>query len=91
MWSGQNLVGWEFTDEHEKICQEMSMELPDAKLQELFDKELKIWTEELPILPMFNTVQINVCPIDLMNYKPTGSNRATSWNSAWWYKEVISE
>ena len=88
-WTGQNLVGWRGGSEHEKISDEINQELPDAQLQELFDKELKIWTEELPILPMFNSYSINVCPLDLQNYKPTGSNMPTSWNAAWWYREVF--
>lgn len=88
MWSGQNLVGWNAGPEHDKLCEQMSQELPDKELQVLFDKELAIWTEELPILPMFNTYQINVAPLDLENYKPTGSNMPTSWNSGWWYRDI---
>ena len=89
MWSGQNLVGWDAGPEHEKICEEISQELPDKELQALFDKELAIWTEELPTLPMFNSYQISVAPIELENYKPTGSNMPTSWNAAWWYKDIF--
>ena len=88
MWSGQNLVGWRAGAAHEKLCEEMSQELPDKELQALFDKELAIWTEELPILPMFNSYQISVAPVELENYKPTGSNMPTSWNAGWWYKDI---
>lgn len=87
-WAGQNLVGWKGGVEHEKICMEMDKEIPDAKLQDLIDRELEIWCEELPHLPMYNPVAITVCPLDLENYKPTGSNKPTSWNAAYWYKEA---
>ncbi len=87
-WAGQNLVGWKGGAEHEKICMEMDKEIPDAKLQDLIDRELEIWCEELPHLPMYNPVAISVCPLDLENYKPTGSNKPTSWNAAYWYREA---
>lgn len=88
-WAGQNLVGWKGGTEHEKICEEMDKEVPDAKLQDLIDRELEIWCDELPHLPMFNPVAITVCPLNLENYKPTGSNQPTSWNAAYWYREVF--
>jgi peptide/nickel transport system substrate-binding protein len=90
-WQGQNIGGWPSSKEHDELCNMMTMELPEAKLQEVYDRQSKIWTEELPALPLFNRYDVDVCPIDLENFKPTGSQVTANWNSAWWYREVFSK
>lgn len=88
-WQGQNVGGWPSSKEHDQLCTDMTMELPEAKLQDVYNRQSKIWTEELPALPLFNRYDVDVCPFDLENFKPTGSQVTSNWNAAWWYREKI--
>lgn len=90
-WQGQNIGGWPSSKEHDDLCTKMTMELPEKELQEVFDKQADIWTDELPAIPLFNRYDVDVCPIDLENFKPTGSQQTANWNSAWWYREVLTK
>jgi peptide/nickel transport system substrate-binding protein len=88
-WQGQNIGGWPSSKEHDALCSQMTLELPEAKLQDVYNQEMKMWTDELPALPLFNRYDVDVCPIDLENFKPTGTQVTPNWNSGWWYREVI--
>ncbi|HNY61788.1 MAG TPA: peptide ABC transporter substrate-binding protein [Caldisericia bacterium] len=86
-WSGQNISGWKGNKENDSIVSELEKELPDAKLQELLNKQIRIWGENLPILPLFNRYDVDTATRDIQNIKPTGSQRTINWNCAFWYRE----
>ncbi|MBP7732867.1 MAG: peptide ABC transporter substrate-binding protein [Caldisericia bacterium] len=88
-WQGQNIGGWPSSKEHDALCTKMTMELPEKELQAVYDNQSAIWTEEVPAIPLFNRYDVDVCPTDLENFKPTGSQMTPNWNSAWWYREII--
>ncbi len=86
-WIGQGISGWVGSKEHDDWCSEIEKELPDVKLQELLNKELRYWSENLPILPLFYRYDVDTATRDIQNIKPTGSQRTINWNSAFWYRE----
>ncbi len=85
-WSGQNMSGWEGSKEHDEIINALEKIQTDQKLQELLDSQIKIWTDELPILPLFNLYDVDSATRDIQNIKPTGSQRTVNWNCAYWYR-----
>lgn len=87
-WSGQNMSGWVFSEEHNQICKEITKIISEQKLQELLDKEIAIWTEELPIMPMLSRYDVDVYVRDIQMIKPTGSNTPLNWNANFWYREA---
>ena len=88
-WEGQCMGGWNGGPENDKICLEILKIVSDAKLKELMDAQAKIWSEELPALPLFNRYDVEVAARDIQNVRPTGSNITVNWNAEFWYREPI--
>jgi len=86
--AGQNYGGWVGSKEHDELCYEIEKIQPETKLRELFKKEVAIWCDELPALPLFNRYDVDVATRDIQNIKPTGANRTINWNCEFWYREV---
>lgn len=85
-WAGQNLSGWKGSKENDDILNQIEKIQTDQKLQELLDSQIKIWTDELPLLPLFNLYDIDSATRDIQNIKPTGSQRTMNWNCGYWYR-----
>jgi peptide/nickel transport system substrate-binding protein len=89
-WMGQNQGGWyggENSEEHQELVELILRELPDDELQDAINKQFKIWTEELPALPLYNRYNVDVVKRNLENYKPTGAQQPPNWNCEFWYLE----
>ncbi len=86
-WSGQCYGGWVGNKENDELCTKIESILPDLELREAIGKQMALWTEELPALPMFNRVDVDTAKSDIQNIKPTGANRTVNWNAEFWYRE----
>lgn len=82
-WSGQNVAGYDnpvVTDLVDKILVEMS----ESKRQEHAAELLKIWSEEVPSIPLWFRVDIATWKTNVTGIKPTGCAAPNSWNTWEW-------
>ncbi|AZR72932.1 hypothetical protein BBF96_05715 [Anoxybacter fermentans] len=82
-WSGQNIAGWA-NEEADKIIEKMLVEMSEKKRQELNVELMKLWTEDLPSLPLFFRVDIATWKTNVKGIKPTGSADPYTWNCWEW-------
>lgn len=74
-WSGQNYPGWS-NKEVDAACEAIDTEMSAAKRRELAIKVQKLYTEEVPVIPLFYRSDVSVVPPTLKNYRPTGHQYA---------------
>lgn len=83
-WSGQNFHGWN-NPEVDKNLDALDVEFNAKKREELVHNILKLYTSEVPVLPLFYRSDISVSPANLKNYKMAGhqfyeTNNIEDWN-----------
>lgn len=83
-WMGQNNTGWR-NKKSDRIDRLVPQTLDKEKRIELLKKEQKIWTEELPALPLYFRADITVSKKSLKNWLPTGNDTPVTWNAEEWY------
>jgi peptide/nickel transport system substrate-binding protein len=59
--------------------------LDEKERQSLLAQEQKIWTEELPALPLYFRVDVSATRKDLVNWLVTGTDTPVTWNAERWY------
>lgn len=74
-WSGQNTTSWN-NKQVDEICEKMEGEFSLAKRKALAAQLLKLYTDEVPVIPLFYRSDIAVNPKTLKNFKLTGSQYA---------------
>lgn len=79
---GQNTPGYK-NAEVDKLLEQADQELDEAKRIALLKKVQEIWVEDLPSLPLFFRLELNVAKRDLKNYLPRGIG-TTTWNAEAW-------
>lgn len=79
---GQNTPGYK-NAEVDRLLEEAEEELDEAKRAALLKKVQEIWAEDLPSLPLFFRLELNVSRKGLQNYKPRGIG-APTWNAEQW-------
>jgi peptide/nickel transport system substrate-binding protein len=79
---GQNTPGYK-NAEVDRLLEQAEEELDEAKRVVLLKKVQEIWAEDLPSLPLFFRLELNVSRKDLKNYKPRGIG-APTWNAEQW-------
>lgn len=85
-FSGQNYTAYSNATV-DKITNEHKHKMDRKEVYTGLKTVQKILTEELPSLPLFYRVSINSVHKDLMNFRPTGTSMADTWNAPWWYWE----
>ncbi len=83
-WSGQNFPDWK-NAEADKIMDEIDITFSDAKRKELAHKILKLYSEDVPVIPLFYRTDVSVTPVNQAGYELTGhqftsSNFVENWN-----------
>ncbi|KYG63697.1 ABC transporter substrate-binding protein [Bdellovibrio bacteriovorus] len=83
-WSGQNFHGWK-NPEVDKNLDALDVEFNAKKREEIVHNILKLYTDEVPVLPLFYRSDISVSPANLKNYKMAGhqfyeTNNIEDWN-----------
>ncbi len=82
-WSGQNSGGYK-NPEMDRLLDAMEVELDVAKRKALFGEMQRIYTEDLPVLPLYFRSDVFVLPKALKGVRPTGHlNVSTLWVEDW--------
>ena len=83
-WTGQNYTAFS-NKTVDKITNENQQKLDKKEVYTGLKTVQKILTEELPSLPLFYRVSITSVHQDLVNFRPTGTSSADTWNAPLWY------
>ena len=87
-WSGENVSGWCFRDADRAIRNGVST--TDAKARrEAYITQQKLWTQELPALPLFQRLSIVAATPAVQGLQPDAFAPLT-WNIAAWQREEKS-
>ncbi|MBL7543622.1 MAG: peptide ABC transporter substrate-binding protein [Bdellovibrionaceae bacterium] len=70
-WSGQNQPGWR-NARMDKLIEDMDLEFNSKKRGELAAEMLKLYTADLPVLPLYYRTDNAVIPNNLKNFKIPG-------------------
>ncbi|TXL71272.1 peptide ABC transporter substrate-binding protein [Vineibacter terrae] len=82
-WSGQNSGGYK-NPEMDRLLDAMEVELDVARRKALFGEMQRIYTEDLPVLPLYFRSDVFVLPKALKGVRPTGHlNVSTLWVEDW--------
>ena len=82
-WSGQNFMSWS-NKENDALLDRLDIEMDAKKRLDLAHKITKLYTEEIPVLPLYYRSDLSVVPKSLKNYQPTGhqyyeTNAVENW------------
>lgn len=82
-WQGQNMPGW-VNKESDEILHKAPVTLDEEARKEMLQRQQLIWTEELPVLPMFFRTDVAITHPALKNWKLTGMMTPITWNVEEW-------
>ena len=86
-WSGQNYPGYS-NPEMDKALDSAERELDEDKRRENFAVIQRLYTEDLPVLPMYFRVDSFVIPRKLKGVVPTGHQfSSTLWIETWRWED----
>jgi len=82
-WSGQNQMDWK-SDKVDQLCDKLEVEFNFKKRVILAQQLLKIYTDDVPVIPLFYRSDIAVNPLALKGYRLTGhqypeTNEVEAW------------
>lgn len=82
-WSGQNQPGWK-NPRMDKLIEDMDLEFNSKKRGDLAAEMLKLYTDELPVIPLYYRTDNAVVPKNLKNFKIPGhqfaeTNAVETW------------
>ena len=82
-WSGQNTTAWN-NPKVDELCKKIESEFNFNKRKALAHQLMKLYTDEVPVIPLFYRSDIAVSPTSLKNFKLTGhqyseTNVAETW------------
>ena len=82
-WSGQNYLGWS-NPKVDEILEKMEGEFDSKKRIQLAQSFLKIYTDEVPVIPLYYRSDIAVSPSTLKNFRLPGhqyseTNEVEKW------------
>jgi peptide/nickel transport system substrate-binding protein len=83
-WSGQNTTGWS-NPRVDQIVDQLDVEFSPKKRAELAWELQKLYTEDIPVLPLYYRSDIAVIPAGLKNFRLTGhqfpeTNEVEKWS-----------
>ncbi len=82
-WAGQNVAGFE-NARVDELVDLILEEMSGTKRQEYAAELLKIWTDEIPSIPLWFRTDIATWKTSVTGIRPTGSNDPYSWNTWEW-------
>lgn len=81
-WVGQNFCNWS-NQENDRLLDLAKVELDQTKRAQILAEQQKLWTTELPDLPLFYRVKATVVPKNLSGVSPAPFGYV-GWNIATW-------
>ncbi len=83
-YSGQNIPGW-CNSQNDELLQKAFQTLSDQERLPLYLQQQEIFTDELPVLPLFYRLNVAAARADLQNFKPTPTQTPPTWNVEEWF------
>lgn len=84
-WRGQNYTGFR-SNEMDELIDSIEEELDKEKRRKLWRRLQEIYTEELPVIPLYFRAESYILPKDLKGLVPTGHQYPSSlWVEHWHY------
>ncbi|HEV3260648.1 MAG TPA: peptide ABC transporter substrate-binding protein [Gemmataceae bacterium] len=81
--NGQNTCRWR-NARSDRLLTAATRTLDPKSRRELMWREQRIWTDELPAIPLFFRQEISVHHRDLLGWRPTGTDTPVTWNCYEW-------
>lgn len=85
-WSGQNSGGWA-NAKADELLEAVYKEFDPAKRKVMMTEIQKLYTEEVPVMPLYMRADIAVTPTNLKGFKMTGHQFYSSLNVDQWSLE----
>jgi peptide/nickel transport system substrate-binding protein len=86
-WAGQNQTGW-CNPDYDKAGKKASTTLKRADSLPLYQEAQKLFTEDLPVIPLFARVKVMATAPNLVNFAPNPTVNSETWNiETWGYAE----
>ena len=82
-WSGQNQTGW-CDPEYERVSRRAVATLERGDALPLYHRAQQIFTEQVPVLPLFQRVMVTATRPDLINFRPDPTVNSETWNIEEW-------
>lgn len=82
-FSGQNFPGY-CNQEVTRLMKDGNNRLLQAERKPLYVQAQKLWTADLPVLPLYQRLNQTIAPKSLKNFKPAPTNTPPSWNAYEW-------
>ncbi len=82
-WAGQNQTGW-CNPEYDQIAKQADNTLERADALPLYHQAQQIFSEAVPVLPLFARVKVMATTPDVVNFAPNPTINAETWNIETW-------
>lgn len=87
-WSGQNQPGWR-NAENDRLIDAFENEFDAAKRKDIMAQLLKLYTDDIPVLPLFYRANVIVAPSNIENFAvPPGQDSEAFSAELWNLKDV---
>ena len=82
-FAGNNYMGYR-NPKADELSSRGAALITDAERKPVYCELQKIWTDDLPVLPLYQRVATTVARVRLQNYRPTPSVTPETWNIYEW-------
>jgi peptide/nickel transport system substrate-binding protein len=82
-WLGQNFSGWRHP-RIDEIDHKIPETIDEAERIQLFHEQQRIWSEEVPCIPLYFRAEVSVTKAGFQNWMPTGADTPPTWNCERW-------
>lgn len=82
-WTGQNSTGW-CDPEYDRLAKQADTTLERAAAIPIYADAQAVFTEALPVLPLFARVKVMATRPDLVNFRPNATVNSETWNIETW-------
>lgn len=82
-YAGQNYPGY-CNQDLTRIMKDANGRLQQTERKPLYIQAQKLWTADLPVLPLYQRLNQTIAPKNIKNFKPAPTNTAPSWNAFEW-------
>ena len=87
-WAGQNETGW-CNPDYDQVAKQADNTLKRAEALPMYHEAQKMFTDNLPVLPLFARVKVMATAPDLVNFNPNPTVNSETWNiESWGYAEA---
>lgn len=82
-WGGQNQTGWCNAD-YDQVSKQAEGTLERDEALPLYHEAQTIFTEELPVIPLFARVKVMATSPNVVNFEPNATVNSETWNIETW-------